>query len=133
MGALIQDRNTAYRDSKIVKHPVGANTKIYAGSIVVLNASHFAVPATTATGLRAIGRAESQVNNTGGADGDKSIQVRRGAFQYANDGSITRAHIKNTVYLVDDQTVSATNGGGTRSVAGECVDVDGDGVWVQFS
>ena len=37
-----------------------------------------------------------------------------------------------TVFLVDDNTVALTNGGGTRSVAGVVWQVDSDGVWVEL-
>jgi hypothetical protein len=34
--------------------------------------------------------------------------------------------------LVDDQTLAATDGAGTRSEAGDIYDVDDDGVWIEF-
>ena len=45
---------------------------------------------------------------------------------------ITQAEIGDACYIVDDETVAKTSGGNTRSVAGEIVDVDDDGVWVDI-
>lgn len=132
MAALTADRNTPVRTGEYAEHPVAAGKKIYAGALVVLNATGYAEPGVTAANVVAIGRAEEQVDNSGGADGDVSVRVRRGIFRYANDGTntIARTNIGGTAYVVDDQTVASTNGGGTRSAAGEVVDVDSDGAWV---
>jgi hypothetical protein len=132
MAALIKDRNTPKRPGNQNSDPVGAGVKIHAGSIVVLNATNFAVPATTAIGLRVRGMAEEMADNTNGADGDITVETHKGVYRFENDGSITRAHIGGKAYLVDDQTLAATDGAGTRSEAGDIYDVDDDGVWIEF-
>lgn len=129
MTALAADRNTPQRDGDFLNDPVAANAKIYAGSLVVLNATGYAAPGTLAAGLIARGRADEQVDNTGGADGAVNVDVRAGVFSFANAGDITRAHIGDDAYIDDDQTVTAVTTG--RSVAGRIVDVDSDGVWVK--
>ena len=135
MTALTKDRNTLVRDGIIGSHPVAAAAIIYAGAIVCLDAAGNAVPGSTATTLTAIGRAEARADNAGGAAGDINVEVRKGVFKYANDGvdTIDRTHIGATAYIVDDQTVAANDGTGTRSAAGQIVQVDSDGVWVEFS
>ena len=130
MSALTADRNTPFRSGKENNDPVAASTKIFAGSLTVLDGSGNAVPASTATGLIVRGRAEEFVDNSAGAAGDKTIQTRKGVYQFENDGSINRTHVGKTIYIVDDQTLAATDGTGTRSAAGECFDVDADGVWL---
>lgn len=132
MAALSQDRNTVERDLKEVVHPVEGGKKIFAGSLVVLNAAGYAEPATTATGKRGLGRAEEAVDNSAGADGDLTVKVRRGTFRFANDGNVTRAHIEGSAYAVDDQTVAPTDGTGTRSAVGTIRDLDDLGVWVEI-
>lgn len=133
MVALTSDRDTPERDGKSFEFPVAAATKIFAGSLVVLNAGN-AEPGSTATGLAAVGRADESVDNSAGAAGDERVKVRRGVFRFANDGTdtVTRSHIGGSAYVVDDQTVAATDGTGTRSAAGTIVDVDDAGVWVKF-
>lgn len=132
MTALIADRNTPVRTGQYTEDPMSAGVKIYAGSLVVLSATGYAQPGTTAVGLIARGRAEEQQDNTTGAAGALSVRTQRGIFEFGNDGTITRANIGATAYIVDDNTLSATNGTNTRSAAGEIVDVDANGVWVHI-
>lgn len=132
--ALTADRNTPLRDGVNVAHPVAATKKIYAGSLVVLNATGYAEPATTATTLTAVGRAEAQIDNSMGANGALTITVRRGIFCFSNAGAdaVTRTEIGKSCYIVDDMTVAKSDGAGTRSVAGKVIDVDNMGVWVEI-
>lgn len=134
MAALTKDRDTERRDGKQYNDPIAANTVIYAGSLVVLNAAGDAAPATTATGLIVRGVAQEQVSNNPGAAGGQRIETRRGVFRLGNSAAgdaITRAEIGDTCYIVDDQTVAKTDGTGTRSAAGIIRDVDAAGVWVE--
>lgn len=132
--ALTKDRDTPYREGVMIEDPVAAGATIYTGALAALDSSGYAVPGSTATGLTARGRAEEHVDNSGGSNGDKKVVIRQGIFRYANDNSDTvdRTHIGATAYIVDDETVAANDGGGTRSAAGEIVDVDSDGVWVRI-
>lgn len=132
--ALTADRNTPVKDGELIPVPVATNVKIFAGSLVAANATGFATPGATATTLTYLGRAEEYVDNTGGADGAKTVMVRRGrAFKFANStgDAVTQAELGKTCYIVDDETVSKTNAGGnTQSAAGKVVGVEADGVWV---
>lgn len=132
MTALTTDRNTPLQDAEVIGVPVAANVQVFAGAIVVANATRFAVGGSTATGLTYLGRAEEYVDNRNGADGAKVVRVRRlNAFKWANDGSVTQAHLMKPAYIVDDQTVAATDGTETRSPAGRIIGVEPDGVWVE--
>lgn len=129
---LTADRNTPQAASEVVVAGVGANVRIFAGSLLVANATGFAVPGHEASDLAYIGRAEEYVDNRDGAAGAKSVEIRRGkAFKWENNGSITQAHLFRTAYIVDDQTVAADDNEGARSVAGQIVAIDADGVWVE--
>lgn len=131
---LTQDRLIKRRDGSVFVDPVAATTKIFAGSLTVLNAAGNLVPGSTATGLVARGVAFEQVDNSAGAAGDKTAESRPGCYAFKNSAStdqITRAEIGDDCYIVDDQTVAKTNGSSTRSVAGKIVDLDSDGVWVR--
>lgn len=136
MAALTADRNTPRREGRRYAHPVAAAMKVYAGSIVVLNAAGDARPGYVALNLIVAGLAQAQVDNSAGAAGDKTIEVESGIFGVASDGTLNRTHIGKTVYLVDDQTVAATDGTGTRSAAGTLKDLEGSGAtataWVQL-
>lgn len=112
--------------------PVKGSTKIYAGSIVVLNAG-YAAPASSALGLVAVGKALATADNSSGSDGDISVEVQLGAFHFENSSSsdaIAQANVGSYCYLADDQTVALTSNTGARSLAGQILSIDSAGVWV---
>ncbi|CCG07349.1 hypothetical protein [Pararhodospirillum photometricum] len=128
MAALTSDRDTPARDGRLFVHPVKAGVAIYAGALVMLDATGAAVPASAATTLKPAGRAAYAMTG-GSADGDASVTVERGCFRWGNAGDITRTHTGSAAYAVDDQTVSATATG--RSACGVIRDIDALGVWVE--
>jgi hypothetical protein len=132
--ALTADRNTQMKDGELIAVPVAADAVIHAGALVAANATGYAVPGETATTLTYLGRAEEAADATGYADGVATVQVRRGkAFKFKNSGTdpVTQASLGKTCYIVDDETVAATNGTGTRSAAGIVLGIDTDGVWIK--
>lgn len=132
--ALTADRNTPMKDGELIAVPVAANAVIHAGALVAANATGFAVPGAVATTLTYLGRAEEAADATGYADGIATVQVRRGkAFKFKNSGAdpVTQASLGKVCYIVDDETVAATNGTGTRSAAGIVLGIDTDGVWIK--
>ncbi len=135
MTAATEMRMTKKRGSLLFSRQVAANVKIFEGTLVCLSPTGFAQPGATSATLKADGRANTTVDNTGGANGAKLIDVEKGTFQFANSAAadlITIADISANAFVVDDQTVAKTNAGNTRSVAGKIVDVDARGVWVQI-
>lgn len=134
MTALTADRLIKRRDGSVFVDPVAATTKIFAGSLTVLNSAGNVVPGSTATGLIARGVSQEYIDNISGAAGDKTCESRPGVYPFRNSSAgdlITRAEIGDDCYIVDDQTVAKTSGGSTRSIAGKIVDLDSDGVWVK--
>ena len=131
MAALTHDRNTPEREGEILVLPMAASATIFAGSLVVINATGYAAPGSTAATLRAAGRAEEYRVNSGG-DGEATIKVRRGTFKFANAEADPVKALLSTCYIVDDQTVAATNGTNTRSAAGKVLEIETDGVWVEI-
>lgn len=131
---LTAERDTHMKDGDLIVVPVAATKKIFAGALVASSATGYATPGAVATTLTYLGRAEETVDNTAGADGAKTVLVRRGkAFKFKNSGAdaVTQASLGKVCYIVDDETVAATNGTGTRSAAGIVVGLDADGVWVR--
>ena len=126
MVALTADFDSPQVEGKFRSVPVAAGAKIYAGALVVMEAG-VAAPGSVAVGLVSLGRAQFQADNTGGAAGAVSVKVQRGVFAW-NSGSgadaITAANIGAPAYIIDDNTVGLTNGGGTRSLAGTIFDID---------
>ena len=130
MAALTADFDAPEVEGRFRSIPVAAGVKIFKGAIVVM-AAGYAEPGVTALGLIVLGRAEQDADNTGGAAGAISVRVRRGTFAWnsgAGADAITEANIGQQAYVIDDNTVGLTNGGGggaaTRSVAGVIFDID---------
>lgn len=135
MVALAAGRNTPEMEGDIWTLQMAASMLIYAGALTAVSATGFATKGAVATTLKAFGRAEETVDNTGGAAGAKSIRVKTGLFRWANSSAgdlITIADIGNDCFILDDQTVAKTNGTNTRSRAGKVVFVDADGVYVEM-
>ncbi len=104
MAGLTRDRATSYREGVEVDYPVAAGAKIYAGSLVCVNDDGFAVPAADTSGYVFVGVALEQMDNSAGANGAKSLRVRReGVFEF-DAASITQAMVGDPMYVVDDHT-----------------------------
>ena len=134
MPPLTTERNTAARSGSRLNLGVAAAVLIFAGSLVARNAAGNAIPGATAVGILGAGRAVDTVDNTLGLAGARRVEIDKGIFRFDNLAAdlVTIAMVGTDCFIVDDQTVAATNGGATRSVAGRVFDVDAQGVWVVF-
>jgi hypothetical protein len=134
MPPLTEDRNTpqAIGDARIGL--MAAAATIFAGGIVMRNAAGHLTRGATASGLIGVGRADQRVINAGSA-GDASVRYRAGVYRFANSAGgdeIEIDHIGAVCFVVDDQTVAATDDDGARSPAGFVDHIDDQGVWVRF-
>lgn len=132
MAALTADRNTAAKTlGRRISLKVKAATKIFAGSIVAVEAATgWAVPAGDTVGHQVVGRAESQVDNSTGANGDKEVVVHKGVFKWNNGAApVVQATIGDTVMVQDDNAVRITSTNSIPAGVADSIDVDG-GVWV---
>jgi hypothetical protein len=130
---LTADRNTPSMEGEIISVPVATAVTIYAGAIVAANNTGYATPGAVAATLTYLGRAEEKVVNAG-ANGAKNVLVRRKkAFKWHNHGAdlVVQADHGKNCYIDDDHTVANTNGGATRSTAGNVLQLEADGVWVE--
>jgi hypothetical protein len=152
MAALTTARNTPEMadGGRMRSYTVEANTNIYLGGIVALNAAGNAVPAsattTVANALKVVGRAERVTNgipgqnalNNPGAAGAVSITARKGVFLYSTDGSVGAAQVGLVCYALDDNNVTASDRASGATVqqyaaGGVVVAIDSSGqVWVDF-
>ena len=109
MAALTSDRNTKrLATGELASYPVAASTTIYAGSLVCINTSGYAVAAANTAGYKLVGVAREQADNSAGSNGDINVEVSRaGAFEFASTG-LTIAKVGDPVYISDDQTVSTS-------------------------
>lgn len=125
------ERNTPYKDGELVPHKIAGSTKVEAGKMAAVNASGYGVEGSDTAGLIVQGMYTETVDNSDGSDGDLSAKVSRGkAYKFANSSTnaVTQAHVGSDVYVEDDETVASST---TNSiVAGKCLGIETDGVWV---
>lgn len=95
--------------------PVAASTVIYAGTLVATDASGNLVPASADTTLTVVGIADEAANNSSGSAGDLEVIVDTCIAKMVNGDSITKAHVGDSAYATDDQTVSKGDGGTAAS------------------
>lgn len=100
--------------------PVATSTKIWAGSLVGKNAAGYAVPMSAGTTTIAMGLASATVDNLTGANGDKRIDLEKGAYNFVNSGTdpVTIADLGKLVYAEDDQTIAKTDATATLDAVG---------------
>jgi hypothetical protein len=115
----------------VISLPMSASLKVWKGGLVAAsNAAATkgqAVKAGAAMSQQVVGVAVQTVDNSSGAAGALSVDVRQGAFWFANSASsdqIDLHHIGMPAYVVDDQTVALTDSAGSRVIAGTVVNVD---------
>lgn len=131
---LTKDKQVQSRILAIVGHPMAADTEIFKGSLVALNGDDLAVAATKTAGLRVRGICRKGQDNTGGAAGAKTVEVRKDeCARVKNDAvsPVTREHIGSPCYILDDETVTSDAAG--SSIAGTVEDLDDNGVWISFA
>jgi hypothetical protein len=140
MPAATAERLQKTRRGDQLNLPVKAASQLYRGCMVVslagvAIAARAAVSRAELSTMMVVGVAEDSALG-GAADGDVRVQIRRGVFQFANSAggdALTEGDVGQPCFAVDDQTVAKTVGGGARAIAGEVVEVDADGVWVDFN
>ncbi len=107
MPPLTEDRETLKRQGDEFSDPVLAANKIFGGGLVCLDAAGYARPGGDVAGLKIRGVALEQVDNSSGANGDKTIQSSKGTFLLDSTG-LTIADIGANMFISDDQTVVKT-------------------------
>jgi hypothetical protein len=145
---------TEQRLGKTFSYPVFAGQAISQGSLVVMYGDNVAMriipmslppgsvplPVSTAyslvpNGYQCVGVATESVDNSAGSAGAVSVNVKRGCFKLAKDGSIyspiTLAYVGKPVFTNDGYSVSLSPSPDSVYV-GVIRDVEADGVWVEI-
>ncbi len=130
--------NHPYRAGETVSVPVAAKKEIERGALVALTAAGYALAATETTAIKVIGRADTYVDNSSGANGDVRVPVlRKRAFLFTNTASgadeIKLVHLMEPCYLIDDATVGATDDSGKRLEVGIVIEISDEGIWVEIA
>lgn len=105
MANLTADRKTIRKDGTLFSYPVASGATIYAGALVNLNSTGYAVPAADDATHHFAGKADTRGDNASGQDGDVNVDGHRyGVFEF-NTSNMTRADTGVDMYIVDDNTV----------------------------
>jgi hypothetical protein len=116
----------------IIAVPMSANLQIWGGGMVASDTSGNLVKADAGTAVIVLGTARKNVNNLNtnppfGAAGAIVAEVVLGVqpMNISTDGgAITNANRYQDVFVVDDQTISLSDGGGARLRAGYLFNID---------
>jgi hypothetical protein len=125
------ERNTPHKDGELVSLLMATATTIEAGKMVAVNAGGYAIEAADTAATIVVGVAEETVVNAG-ANGAAAVIVRRNkAFKLKNHSTpVTQASVGANVVVIDDETVGLAATATNDIVAGKCLGVETDGVWV---
>ncbi len=143
MGILAASRSTIeHLGHWVTEVPVKAATKIFVGGLTAIDASGYAVPASDTAALKVLGRCEGMsgpgitgldADNSGGANGAISVNVKRSVFKFDNSAgnAITAAQLGKACFVEDDHTVNK-DGGVNKIKAGVVFGLEDSGasVWV---
>lgn len=110
MAATEATPRTYYGDRTYLQHGVAATTKVYQGSFLALDSDGYAVPLTTSQ-TKFLGLAEQDVDNSAGADGDKSVRVVAEAIVELAVTGATVTSVGSTVYANDSNSIDLADAG----------------------
>jgi hypothetical protein len=109
--------------------PAAASITFYEGSILMTNAGGYVTVGATATGQFVRGICTT-AKVSPASNGAVEVGWEEGDFELESGtagDAITVANIGDTAWIIDDNTVGATNGGATRSEAGKIVAISPNG------
>lgn len=136
-------KSQKYAGGGINAYGVVAGVNFFSGGLALL-VGGFLRPARAGQGISALIQANdaadgivvglfNQTGAGGAANGDIVTEVEEGTFLFKNSAgadAITGALVGKHCFVIDDETVAATGGGGVRPRAGIVREVSADGVWV---
>lgn len=131
--SLAAARVTPRRKHNEVPVPMAADAVVHQGGLVCFSATGYGVPGADTAGLVLAGVATESKDNTGGADGDLSVVVRRGQEFKLEASGLDQADVGQTGYISDDETITNAAGATNDVPAGTITQVDSDGVWVHLN
>lgn len=128
--ATNNERATQEREGRTFTYGLAADAAINAGAMVMI-VGGLATQGAAIVGAVSVGKAVASAHAD---DGDALVEAKLGCFGYANSSTdpVGDEHIGEDCFIVDDETVSATDGGGSLSRAGKVREVAGNTVWVHF-
>lgn len=132
MSALADNLQVDRKDGEIVSHPVIETDIVYEGALVKVNADGYLAPCAAELGAVFAGVAVEKVDNSAGANGDKSCRVYKKGIFLLTGSSLARTDIGQAVYAADDQTITKTNAADLQRVGVIVEFVSSTKVWVKI-
>ena len=117
--------------NSIFNIPAAAGVELKEATMMAINASGYAEPASAKEGITIAGCVQKYSDNRLGKDGDIQVNVKRGTYVWNNDGTIQDTDILKECYVKDETTVTITAAGSSR--AGIILAVESDGVVVDMA
>lgn len=135
MAAATADRKTRHRHTgRSFLGDLKTNVKIYLGTLVAKDANGWVLPAADVAAQVVVGVAQETVDNTGGANGAKKVQILTGVFEFTNaGGAIVQASKHGPCYVNDDNSVTTAAVAAQDIKAGTVDDFDATNVWVRIA
>lgn len=129
MANLTANRNLPERMSKRFGYGVKAGVHIFRDAIVAVTAAGLALKPGDAGAVAIVGLADTEADNTAGADGALRVIPRRGIFPLTVPAA-DHASIGAPVYCTDDNTLTLT--ASTNLKVGTLVGIEGGQTYVEI-
>lgn len=131
-----EDINTQRKDGEYVAFPVAQGEHIYGGTLVTLDNDGNAESGTDGSNRTFAGVADEEVDNSGGADGDKWVKCWRQHSHHLdtyNSWKFDQDTVNGWVYVYNDNQVADDGDVSNNVHAGVIEKVEDDGsVWVNI-
>ncbi len=124
MTALSTDLNRNYELGDINQVPVKGSTIIYQGAAVGGHSSGYARPIQN--GDKFLGFADEHIDNSGGADGIKTVRVKKRGAVPLDISGVALGDIGKSVYATDDNTFTLSDS--SSVYIGQISRIDSSGV-----
>ena len=124
MTALSTDVNRNYELGDINQVPVKGSTIIYQGAAVGGHSSGYARPIQN--GDKFLGFADEHIDNSGGADGIKTVRVKKRGAVPLDISGVALGDIGKSVYATDDNTFTLSDS--SSVYIGQISRIDSSGV-----
>ena len=124
MTALSTDVNRSYELGDINQVPVKGATVIYQGAAVGAHSSGYARPIQN--GDKFLGFADEHIDNSGGADGIKTVRVKKRGAVPLDISGVALGDIGKSVYATDDNTFTLSDS--SSVYIGQISRIDSSGV-----
>jgi len=119
--ALTANRNLTEKTGKLSAMAVAA-AKIFHNALVKVNAAGFLAPAAGEVGSQFAGIAYEYCDNSGGVAGAKKCRVEHEGIWLLSGTGFAQTNVGDKVYAVDDDTVTVTEGTGSKQIVGNIVE-----------